>query len=158
MINEKKQEFTLRISQANSTGLITILYEMFLIYINDAKREHANGNRQEFRAYIKKAKGCIGELISSLNYSFEPASCLLELYNYINRELATASIQNDDGPLNNSIIIISALHESYMLLAAKDQSPPLMENTQSVYAGLTYGKGSLTENLQNPTSGRGYSV
>ncbi len=158
MLSEKKQEFTLRISQANSTTLIVILYEMFLSYISDAKKEYEKENRSEFRAYIKKAKGCIRELMASLNFDFEAAGCLLEIYNYINRELSSAAICNEEAPLENSIVIISALHEAYMLLAAKDQRPALMENTQMVYAGLTYGKGALTENLENPTPGRGYCV
>ena len=35
MTQEKKQEFTLKISQANKTQLITILYEMIIEYLNE---------------------------------------------------------------------------------------------------------------------------
>ena len=37
MTREMKQEFTLRITQANKTQLITILYEMVLLYIDEAQ-------------------------------------------------------------------------------------------------------------------------
>ena len=37
MTKELKQEFTLRITQANKTQLITILYEMVLLYLEEAK-------------------------------------------------------------------------------------------------------------------------
>ena len=37
MTDEKKQQFLLRISQANKTEMIVILYEMFLIYLKDAE-------------------------------------------------------------------------------------------------------------------------
>ena len=33
MTDERKKEFALKISQANSTGLIVILYEIILVYI-----------------------------------------------------------------------------------------------------------------------------
>ena len=37
MTKECKQQFTLRITQANKTELIVILYEMLLAYTQDAK-------------------------------------------------------------------------------------------------------------------------
>ncbi|OYO98714.1 flagellar protein FliS, partial [Lachnotalea glycerini] len=43
-------------------------------------------------------------------------------------------------------------------VAKKDDSPVLMGNTQQVYAGLTYGKGSLTESFSNQGSNRGFRV
>ena len=43
MTQEKKQEFTLKISQANKTQLITILYEMVIEYLNDAIDEIGTG-------------------------------------------------------------------------------------------------------------------
>ena len=39
MTKEDKQQFTLRISQANSTQLVVILYEMLLCYIKEAREE-----------------------------------------------------------------------------------------------------------------------
>ena len=36
MKKEDKQQFTLRITQANSTQLVVILYEMLLCYLEDA--------------------------------------------------------------------------------------------------------------------------
>ena len=40
-------------------------------------------------------------------------------------------------------------------VAAADDSAPLMDNAQQVYAGLTYGRGELTENPA-PGENRGY--
>ena len=36
MTKEMKQEFTLRISQANKSGMVVILYEMLLAYLEAA--------------------------------------------------------------------------------------------------------------------------
>ena len=73
MTQEKKQEFTLKISQANKTQLITILYEMVIEYLEDAidalgisKKEDANRN-------LGYAQSCIDELIRSLDLRYELA-------------------------------------------------------------------------------------
>jgi flagellar protein FliS len=39
-----------------------------------------------------------------------------------------------------------------------DVSAPIMENVQSIFAGLTYGKGNLVENLADQGSNRGYYI
>ena len=41
MTRELKQEYTRKITQANKTQLITILYEMLMIYVEEAKEAHA---------------------------------------------------------------------------------------------------------------------
>ena len=40
MTKELKQEFTLKISQANKSQLVVILYEMMLTYIGEAKQAY----------------------------------------------------------------------------------------------------------------------
>ena len=41
------------------------------------------------------------------------------------------------------------LRSSFETVAAGDKSAPLMDNAQKVYAGMTYGKGRLTESFIN---------
>ena len=67
MTKEQKQEFTRRITQANSTQLIVILYEMLLLYLEEGAQAHASGDRDAFREAIRKARGCLNELLASLN-------------------------------------------------------------------------------------------
>lgn len=64
MVNELKQEYTRRITQANKTQLIVILYEMFLTYTKDAREVWGN-SRIDFRENIRKARGCLEELMAS---------------------------------------------------------------------------------------------
>lgn len=158
MTNELKQEYTLRITQANKTQLITILYEMLQIYIEDAKAANARNERKDFRESIRKARGCVNELMASLNFDYELAVNFLELYVYINRELARAEVRNATEPLENAGKIIDKLHQSYEKLQKMDVSGPVMENVQTVYAGLTYGKNNLNENLADQGSDRGFRV
>lgn len=158
MTNELKQEYTLRITQANKTQLITILYEMLQIYIEDAKAANGRNERKDFRESIRKARGCVNELMASLNFDYELAVNFLELYVYINRELARAEVRNATEPLKNAGKIIDKLHQSYEKLQKMDVSGPVMENVQTVYAGLTYGKNNLNENLADQGSDRGFRV
>lgn len=158
MTKELKQEYTLKITQANKTQLVTILYEMLLIYIGEAKEAHAGGNRDGFREGIRKARGCVNELLCSLNFDYELAMNFLQLYLYSNRELARAEVRNSTEPLENVNKVVGQLHAAYEKLGEMDTSGPVMSNVQTVYAGLTYGKNSLMENLADQGIDRGFRV
>ena len=80
MTKECKQQFTLRITQANKTELIVILYEMLLAYTQDAKISLQEGNTEAFRDNIRKADNCLTELTESLDLSYEIGRRLLSLY------------------------------------------------------------------------------
>lgn len=156
MTREKKQELTLRITQANKTELIEILYEMVLCYVEDAMVAHERNDRAQYRDAIRKARGCFGELMSSLNMDYELAMRFLELYLYCNRELALADVKNDCIHLKNICRVVGKLQTAYMELSKQDTSGPVMQNSQTVYAGLTYGKGDLTENMADQGMNRGF--
>lgn len=158
MTKELKQEYTLKITQANKTQLITILYEMLMIYTGEAKDAHDAGERAGFREGIRKARGCVNELLASLNFDYELAMNFMQLYLYVNRELARAEVRNVIEPLENVDKVIKGLHEAYEKLGAMDTSGPVMENVQTVYAGLTYGRNNLIENLADQGVDRGFRV
>ena len=50
----------------------------------------------------------------------------------------------------------SAGTQSFEKLSEQDDSGPVMSNAQSVYAGLTYGKGTLNESTSSLSDNRGY--
>lgn len=156
MTKELKQQYTLRITQANKTELIVILYDMILSYLEDAKEAHENADRAGFRDAIRKIRGCNQELIASLHLEYEPAMNLLSLYLYVNRELVRADIHDTPKNLENVQLVIEGLREAYAAIAAQDTSGAVMQNTQTVYAGLTYGKGDLTENMTDQGTNRGF--
>lgn len=158
MTKECKQQFTLRISQANKTEMIVILYEMTLAYIEDAVREQEDGNRPQFVEAVRRIRACIKELMNSLNLQYEPAPALLQLYIYCNRELVLADIRNQTAPLFHVQKIIKKLHEAYEELAKQDESEPVMQNSQAVYAGFTYGKNCLAEDMADQGMNRGLRV
>ena len=156
MTREHKQQFTLRITQANKTELIVILYEIVLGYMEDAEVALEADNITEFREALRKVRSCFGELIASLNLDYELAARLLSLYLYCNRELTKADVRKEKEPLMHIRSVISKLLEAYRELAGQDTSGPVMQNSQTVYAGLTYGKNSLSENLADQGANRGF--
>lgn len=154
MNDQQKKEYTVRIAQANRSGLIVILYEMFLDYVKDAK-EVALENKSHFREEIRKARGCVGELMDCLDFNQEISHNLLSLYLYVDKELARANVRNRNAALSNCIKVMDSLLEAFREVSRQDTSEPVMENTQAVYAGLTYGKGNLKESLSGERAGRG---
>lgn len=158
MTKELKQEYTLRITQANKTQLITILYEMVLIYIDEAEEALSADNRADFKSAIRKIRGCMDELTSSLNFEYDLAQNLLQLYLYVNRELVQASVHCDKEHLEHVRLVVGELQKAYKKIEDQDVSGPVMGNTQTVYAGLTYGRNTLTENITDPASNRGFCV
>lgn len=158
MKDELKQQYTLRITQANKTGLVVILYEMFLTYIEDAKNDLKEQDNKTFRRDIQRARGCLKELMGSLNYDYELASNLLKLYIYVSKLLVTADLHSDEKALDEAAKIMQKLHDAYEMVSKEDHSAPVMGNTQTVYAGLTYSKNDLTVNLDEGGGSRGFFV
>lgn len=158
MTNGEKQDFTLRISQANSTQLIVILYEMLLCYVSDGKTALEQEKEAEFHAAIRRARGCVGELMNSLNLQYEPAPALLGLYGFCIRRLAAAESGKKAEPLNEVELIITRLRDAYEQIAGQNSAGAVMANSQTVYAGLTYGRNSLTENMADQGANRGMYV
>ena len=158
MDKEKKQEFTLRISQANKTQLVVILYDMVLTYLKDSLNAFEKKNIEEYKKNIQNAKDCIDELINSLDFNYQPAQVLRGLYFFYKRELTTAAVQQKKESVISVMKMVQELREAYEEVSRQDTSAPVMENAQTVYAGLTYGKNSLNVNLSDQGTNRGFRI
>lgn len=158
MKKEKKQEFTLRISRANKTQLVVILYDMVLVYLEDSLEAFENKDYKGYKWNIQRAKDCIDELLNSLHMEYEIAGILRGLYFFYKRELTTAAVQNKKELVLPVVQMIQELKESYEQISSQDTSAPIMENAQTVYAGLTYGKTSLNVDLSDQGTNRGFCV
>ena len=157
MTNEKKQAFTLRITSANSTELIEILYEMLLEYVDDAKAAIEKNDINEIHDSIRKARGCLRELMESIDFEYDIAGYFMSLYAYVNKELLLAEIRKDVKMFDNVKVVIEPLRDTYIELAKLDKSEPVMQNTQKVTAGLTYSKNNINESLDEQNN-RGFYV
>ncbi|MBO5621233.1 MAG: flagellar protein FliS [Butyrivibrio sp.] len=147
MTFEKKQEYTLKISQANKTQMITIIYEMIMDYLEEAMDEISIGKKAEGTRSLMKAQNCIDELLHSLNLKYELARNLREIYMFSKKELLVAGATYSLYRIWRVLKNFRSLHEAYVQLEKEDDSKQIMGNTQKVYAGLTYGRYSLNEDV-----------
>ncbi|MBQ7933438.1 MAG: flagellar protein FliS [Lachnospiraceae bacterium] len=158
MTKEKKQEFTFRITRANETELVVILYEMLLCYLDEAKQWLGGGDEVCTQEAFRKARGCINELMLSLHPEHAPAGELMQLYIYSLKRLAHSERTGDTESLDQVHRMMEALHRAYAQIAPQNTNGPVMNNSQTVYAGLTYGPKDLTENMADQGSNRGMCV
>ncbi len=158
MTKEQIQQYTLRITQANKTQIIVILYDMILDDVQDAQKNYANGDFEAFKNHCNHIKRCVADLMEALDFNYQISHNLMQLYLFVNREASTAVIRKDPTRLEIIQEIASNLKEAFAQISEQDPSGPIMENTQTVYAGLTYGRGDLNENLQDQGMSRGFRV
>lgn len=157
MTNNTIQYYTRKIADSNATELIVIVYEIAENYLDDAIMAHKQSDFETFKTSINKASKCVNDLIEALDLSHEIAASLLDIYLFINKELALCVVKNDVEPVVRIQAMMTKLKLSFEELAKNDSSSAVMGNTQEVYAGLTYGKGTLTEST-TIQSNRGYTV
>ena len=155
MTPEKKQEFTLKISEANKTQMITIIYEMVMYYLDEAIESIGVGKKDDAVKSIMRAQNCIDELINSLNMDYELAKNLYQIYIFSKKELTVACATFSINRIWRVLKNFKNLHGAYEELEKEDTSGKLMGNTQKVYAGLTYGKHSLNEDVTAMSYNRG---
>lgn len=158
MNSEKKQEFTARITNANRSELVVILYDMIFTYIEDAENFHLQDEKKLCVEELEKARECVKELITALDMQYEISAELSKLYLFVSRSLTRCIVKYDEELLQSVKRIMDKLREGFREVAKTDDSPVLMKNTQEIYAGLTYGKNSLNENLADEGASRGFFV
>lgn len=158
MTDELKKEYTLRISQGSATQIIVILYEMAIEYATNARDLLSEGKHDEARSEAANAAKVIGHLMGSLDFTYEISMNLYRIYEYVSKEISMAVIKNDSDKLNAPIRMLDSLRESFDKLSKEDTSGPVMANSQAVYTGLTYGKGSLNESTLVEGANRGFTV
>ncbi len=156
MRDEQKKEFTRRITQANPVSMITILYEITLAYLEDAKQAHEQGKQEEFVKALHRGQDCLRELQASLKLKYELAQVLQKLYIYMHRAFAQAIMLFSQEPLKQPESILERLKAAYQELEKTGSWEPVMEHSQQVYAGLTYGRNSLVESMGQQGENRGY--
>ncbi len=157
MTKEQTSGFSYRIMQASPTELIIILYEMLEVYLNDAVSYCREDKIQEFRTSLKSSQGVINELNHALDLQYEISLNFMQIYMFINRTIIKASVSKETADLERCIGMIQKLRNAFEQIKNEDRRGPVMKNTQQVYAGLTYGKGTLNESF-GLESNRGFRV
>lgn len=158
MTKELIQEYTLKITQGSPTDIIVVMYDLANEYLGDAIKAYDNDDHAEFRGQCLNAVRVVRDLIEALDFTYPLAAPLYRVYEYISKDISGAVIKNEKDSLVKDMEFLKSLRESFSEVAKEDKSGPIMDNSQTVYAGLTYGKGTLNENVAASNMNRGYSV
>ena len=158
MTAEQKKEFTRKITQANPTELIVILYDISLVYVNEAIRFMEEGNMEDAKVQANFAKKCIEEMINNLHFEYDLATVLHRIYLSMKKSLRDGILDGKKEHLTSVRDNLASLRSAYADIVSQDKSAPVMGHTQTVVAGLTYGRHSLNESLTEESSSRGFFV
>lgn len=142
MTKEDIRDFSMKITQCSKTGLVVITYEIIENYLNSAIECHKKMDIEGFRFNIKKAKQFLNDLSSSLDFNYKISFDLMSLYMFINNRLVSASVRKSVDLLDECLNIISSLKSAFGKIEGEDKRGKVMPNSDQVYVGLTYGKGS----------------
>lgn len=153
MEKKKAQEYSARIVQANRTELLVIIYEIIQEELSQAIEAYNNKDEQLFQSSMKSAQKFLNELMGTLDYRYEVAYNLMSVYKYVNKVIIEDLVKGQADQISECISMIGNLKAAYEGIVSQDHSGPVMENVQKLYAGLTYGKGTLNEISVNERSG-----
>lgn len=156
MKNEKKQEFTRRLSCCNRGEMIVIIYDILFSYLEDAIEAQKAKDYEEFKDSVHKAQQVVRRLMGTLDFNYPISKDLHALYRFINELLALAIVKNTTQNIVEAKQVLKNLYDGFWEAAQHDTSEPVMQHTQQVVAGMTYQKGSLTETLQGSEHSRGF--
>lgn len=156
MKDEKKQEFTRRLSCCNRGEMIIIIYDILFSYLEEAQEAQKAGNYEGFKDSVHKAQQVVRRLMGTLDFTYPVSKDLHALYRFINELLALAIVKNTEQNIIDAKKVLKNLYDGFWEAAQHDTSEPLMQHTQQVVAGMTYQKGTLTETLQGSESSRGF--
>lgn len=157
MDKELIKDFTRRVSQASKTELIVIMYDIILADASTAKEALERADIEAFRHDVKHAQRFVSELMAVLNLSISLSHELFSLYTFVNKSLINAYYRKDGRCIDEAVMVIEKLRSAFAEISQSDNSGPVMKNTQQLYAGLTYGRGTLNEAYIDPNAAtRGY--
>ena len=159
MTREELNGYAMRVSQASKTELIVIMYEAAIQYIEDGTAALERQDAEQFRHDIRKAKAFVNELASALDMRYPVSLNLLRLYTYMTKVMVKADITLKTEELLRVKNMLVRLCGAFGQVSREDRSGPVMQNTQQVYAGLTYSRNALNESCGSAADiKRGYTV
>ncbi len=159
MTKEAVTTYTMQITQANSSKLLCIAYSIWLDFAHDVTTYY---EKQDFDAYkqsLKKLQKVNQEIINMLSRENAVAQDVKTIHFFANRKIVDSILKKEPVELDRLIVMMEKLKLAFEEISKQDFDEPLMQNTQQVYAGLTYGRGTLNESMDPMgQSNRGYTV
>ena len=89
---------------------------------------------------------------------YEISHNLYSIDTYVNRQLTASIIKRKPVNIDSVKENMEKLRKSFEEVAKQDTSGSVVQNSQKVYAGLTYGKGTLNEVFMDNEAARGFKA
>ena len=151
MTTEEMNVYKMRITQAGVGELTVIMLEMEMQWIKEAIDAYEVKDMDTYIDYVGKAQATQLELMNGLNLDNEVSRDVYSVYVFINKQLINSKIRKEPQDLDRILTMLEAYHESFKAIAGTDTEGPVMDQSEKVYAGLTYGSGGLVENSMGGT-------
>lgn len=158
MTEDRIKSYQNRIIQANKEQLLLITFELLLQEIDQAIHALDEEHEERFNLTMVRVHKFHRELTDNLDMNYELSKTLMTLYIYMNQKLIEASLRLEKEPLIEVKKLVEIISEGFQKAAEEGQSESLVQNAQKVYAGLTYGKGTLNETVLNGVKDRGFKA
>lgn len=158
MKKEQIVDFTRRISQCNKGGMIVIMYDIFFAYVDDTKCAYEAEDWEAYKEALRRGQRALDELIAALDFKYDLARNLYSIYVFCKDSLAKCMYKRKIDDMEDAERLMRRLYDGFVHAAEEDTSAPLMQNTQQVYAGYTYGRDDLVETCQDSDISRGFLV
>lgn len=149
MESTKVKEWTVRIANATPGQLVVITYEMLIESIDNMIQCIKEKKVDEFYQISKSAQKIMSQLTDNLDMQYEISLELMALYLHINKNIAQAAIKFNVEPLQEAKELLNILLVGWDKATEQLKQKAVMQNSEKVYAGLTYGKGTLNESVVN---------
>jgi len=151
------EAYVARIANATPLQLVIINYEIVIDYIKDAEKNIKDDKKFNFS--VLKSRQFLSELRISLNMKYELSKNLMGLYNYVDRQLAYFQFNKKLEYAEESLKIMKELLEGWKAIEDKEEDKtPIMQNTQQLYAGLTYGRNGRMNEYVDTQVNRGFKA
>ena len=152
-----KQDYVAKIATASPLKLVIINFEIILDYLEESKKNI--DNQKEFDFNILKARQFLGELRGSLNMKYEISTQLLTMYNYVDRQLAIFLFSKKLEDLEAGTKVLKTIMSGFEEIEEKEKDKnSIMQNTESIYAGLTYGRNGQLQEFVDTKHNRGFKA
>ncbi len=149
------KDYALRIANATPNELNVITFEICINNITKAL-ENIELDQKLFNKNLDTALSALREIIISLNFDYPIAYELHNMYLYVNKLIINSKFNLNPQNLADAIELLTTLKEGFEQINDTN-SEAVMKNATKVFAGLTYGKGGLSEYI-DPGESRGFKA
>ena len=145
MTKEQISKYTMRITQANVSAMAVVLYDLVLDCMKEAEEHYDKKDVSAYEQSLNQAQSFLQELMGISKMDSQTGCDVMSIYLFVNKQLLMSVVKQQPVNLEECRTYLQQLRSSFVEISKQDTDAPLMEHTQQVYAGLTYGKGYLNE-------------